>query len=340
MIIRNIEELNKYNELDFYLSCDLLDIDITNIDKHTLTCQYIKKKYHELSLKYHPDKNNNSIFSKSYFQKIKEAYDYLTIICNEQTQDEININDSYNKTDTYSDILTTFINSILKSNYKEDNYKEIIINIIKQIAINYEHEITCKLFEDLDKDTSIEVYQFLVKYNRVLHISNVILTNIYDCIRSKFKDASVYILNPTIDDLLDNNIYKLNIEGKIYPVPLWHNELYFDSPEGEIIVLNNPELPENVTVDEHNNLSVVINISFDDELLNEKKITFNLGKRKYEIQCERLCIKKMQYFVFKREGISKIIENDIYNVSSKGDITVKIIFYYPIVKIHLAQQHP
>ena len=47
------------------------------------------------------------------------------------------------------------------------------------------------------------------------------------------------------------------VGDKTYFVPLWHNELYFGdekSNEGEIIVKCVPELPENISIDENNNL--------------------------------------------------------------------------------------
>ena len=47
-----------------------------NVDKHS-TAEEIKKQFRKLSMKYHPDKNNNSKESESIFQRISEAYDTL-----------------------------------------------------------------------------------------------------------------------------------------------------------------------------------------------------------------------------------------------------------------------
>ena len=35
----------------------------------------------------------------------------------------------------------------------------------------------------------------------------------------------VYKLNPSINDLLNNNLYKLYIDEELFLVPLWYNEV-------------------------------------------------------------------------------------------------------------------
>ena len=75
----------------------------------------------------------------------------------------------------------------------------------------------------------------------------------------KFKDMQIYCLNPSLKDLFQNNVYKLNIEGVLYFVPLWHSELHFNP---DIIVKCYPELPDNVAIDEDNNIIVTERISF------------------------------------------------------------------------------
>ena len=53
---------------DFY---KVMDVD------NKATQEEIKKVYRKLSLKWHPDKNNNSLESQEKFQKISEAYETL-----------------------------------------------------------------------------------------------------------------------------------------------------------------------------------------------------------------------------------------------------------------------
>ena len=64
---------NKMNILKAFdeLNINISEIELTNVDQ-----EYIKKKYHKLALKWHPDKNKK-IYAKEKFLKISEAYDYL-----------------------------------------------------------------------------------------------------------------------------------------------------------------------------------------------------------------------------------------------------------------------
>jgi hypothetical protein len=147
-------------------------------------------------------------------------------------------------------------------------------------------------------------------------------------IKEKYKNDSVYVLNPSIDDLLESNIYKLYVEKLLFLVPLWHNEMYFDDTLGnDIIVLCKPELPEKMTLDENNNLYYNLLVPFEKEMMiSESFLTIQIGKRCIKIPVNKLYIKQEQTYILKGQGIPKIIEDDVYNVSSKGDIIITIRF--------------
>jgi hypothetical protein len=59
-------------------------------------------------------------------------------------------------------------------------------------------------------------------------------------------------------------------------------------------------------------------------ILTDGKILFNVGKKEFNIPVNKLYMKKNQYYRIKNEGLSKINENDIYDVSNKSDIIVNI----------------
>ena len=319
-----------YNEkMNIQMALDELEISLDNIELTKIDHEYIKKKYHKLALKWHPDKNSD-LYAKEKFQKISESYDYLTNELN-ILNDDTNAN-TYNTNDfvSYKDILGHFISSLLKG-----AYSEVLTNIIKEISLGYETITLVYLrtkFETLDKQKAIELYKLLYNYKDILYISNDILEFVSLIIKERYKNDRVFILKPTLKDMIDHNIYKLYVDDDLYIVPLWHNELYFDAPNGsEIIVLCQPNLPTNISIDENNNIFYEKYIKMDDDLLHlikhNKFVSINLEDKWFSIPLNKLYLKEEQLYRFKCQGISQISEKEIYNIDVKADIIVKIILH-------------
>ena len=188
-----------------------------------------------------------------------------------------------------------------------------------------------KLFDELDKDTILNIYTFLSRHRSTLHLSEEILDMIRDIVVKKYDNVEVYKLNPSINDLLSNNVYKLYINEELFLVPLWHTEMYFDDTLGnDIIVICRPELSEHISIDENNNIHYNLLVPFEkDMIINQSlkdDLIINIGKRDFKIPLNKLYIKEEQIYTLKGQGITKIIEDDVYNVSCKCDIIVKVTF--------------
>jgi len=247
----------------------------------------LKKIYYRLALKNHPDKNGNTLEANRRFQEINEAYELLQTIETPVVE-------------TYDDFLTEFI-----------AFSELyqIIPVLSKLS----------LMEEITKETCAEIYEFILKNKDLFHISSSFLEEMETIVLKKYENDTFFILHPTIDDLLDHNVYKLNVDGEQYLVPLWLSESVFDKKDkGEIIVKCIPHL-ENIYIDD--DIYVEINVPFTPKLLTDN-ITFSLGKKVFEIPCEELQIKKTQLFKLQGKGISKN-QNMVIN---KSDIIVKITF--------------
>ena len=306
--------------MNYKTAFEILEIDMSEKKYSDVNLEYLKKQYHKLALQNHPDKNGNTKESKEKFQAINEAYDYLKREINFKEKDE----KSTSTSTIYVDILQSFLSEIFDGKYNDKFYE-----IVKKIIVK---KIPNKLFKDLNKEMAFDIYNFLSKHKNILHISQELLDNLIEIVQKKYEDVMEYYkLNPSIDDLLENNVYKLYVNEQLFLVPLWHNELYFESSEvnnfKEIIVSCEPELCENIKIDENNNLVVKIEFYLNDLpdfILNDKKISFNIGKKEFYLPVSKLYMKKNQYYRIKNEGLSKINENDIYDVSTKSDIIVNI----------------
>jgi len=319
---------NSYcDDNDYRKACNLLEITILNISY--LKIEHLKKQYHKLALKNHPDKNGNTIESTKRFQEIQWAYEYLMANCFFEDEDNdftnnIDINNK-NSNNEYVRLLSLFISNIIKNS----NYKEIITNTIVEILNKSCKEISLKLFDELEKETCLEIFGFLNKYKTILFINNSIIENIKLFLINKFSKDQIFIINPNLDDLFENNIFKLVVDKQMYLVPLWHSELYFNNPEGnEIIVCCNPELPHNMSIDENNHLYIDLYYEKEKiyEIIHNKFIPVKIGKKEFIIEVENLFIRRNQTVSFKKKGISQIDETDIYNTNNKGNIYINILF--------------
>jgi|694.fasta_scaffold142309_3 curved DNA-binding protein CbpA len=306
---------------------EILEIDFTSTKYEDLSLEYLTKQYRKLALKNHPDKNGNTNESKEKFQQINEAYHYLKREMKHFNYDDIehdikgDDDDSVNSS-LYSDILKGFMKTVF-----EGKYNELLTKIVNDI-ITAGKRTSVKLFDDLDKDTALNIYTFLSNNRSILHLSQEILDVIREIVVKKYDNVDVYKLNPSINDLINNNLYKLHVNDELYLVPLWHNESYFDGSGCEIIVICEPELPEGIQIDDDNNLIVCHIIDAKNELpemlINNTPLTLNIGEKIHSISLCNLYIKREQYYRIKNEGLSKV-KRDIYDVSEKSDIIVKVV---------------
>jgi hypothetical protein len=281
-------------------------LDILELDTVNITPESLKKKYHKLALQWHPDKNGNTPESNEKFRQIHEAYELL--------KREIDDKEEEPKLPVYADLIRMFMGEV--------NYSDVFIKIITNIVSNYKtKQFISGLFKDLDKDTALSVYSFLTRYNFLFHLDQEILDELREIVTRKCENTIVYTLNPSVGDLLEHNVYKLYHENELFLVPLWHSELYFECGPKEIIVLCEPQLESGMSIDEDNNLLVETKIDLD---LDKSHIPVTIGSKIFEIPRQELYMKREQLYRFKGQGVSKIKDN-IYDVTERSDIVVKII---------------
>lgn len=297
----------------------ILEIDISEVGYNNITIDYLKKQYRNLALKHHPDKNGNTIASKEKFQKINEAYRFLkTFIFSEPHKEYEECSEKV----LYINILKEFMKSVLCG-----NYTELLSKIVNKI-LQMETPFSLNIFDEIDKDTTLNIYLFLANNRHILHLNKDIIQMIREIVIKKYDNVEIYVLNPTITDLLNNNLYKLIVQNQTFFVPLWHSISYFDlsGNNGEIIVICEPQLPNNVHLDENNNVCVLVHLPFlSTNMFSKNLINIDIGENSYNIPIEELYIKKQQTYRIKNEGISKI-KKDIYDISERSDILISILF--------------
>lgn len=303
---------------------DILEIDFTNTKYEDLSLEYLKKQYRKLALKNHPDKNGNTYESTEKFKAINEAYHYLKremkYLNYYDVEDETIGEDELVDSSLYFDILKGFMKTVF-----EGKYNEMLTKVVNDI-ISSGKRISIKIFDDLDKDTAFTIYTFLSNNRTILHLSEEILNVIRDIVVKKYNNVEIYKLNPSITDLIKNNLYKLYVNDELFLVPLWHNESYFDGSGCEIMVICEPELEKGITIDDDNNICIEIVIDINNIvnlIQNNSSIPIQIGNKDLSIPISQVYMKKEQLYKIKGQGLTKINSN-IYDVYEKTDVIVKI----------------
>lgn len=316
--------------MDIRTACEIIEIDIH--DFSSFTPELLRKKYHKKALQYHPDKCGNDASSTERFQRIQNAYDYLLKSLEHdstssflfETKEETN--DKMNQNMDYLYFLTSFIQNIIY-NGKNGSNRDIFISIVKDISSGCK-QISVKLFDSVDKELALEIYGFLVKYKTIINIGDNILSEVHAILLKKYQNTHLVVINPSLTDMFDSNVYKLMHNNLPYYIPLWHNELYYDclgeTPD-ELVVRCVPDLPSGIVIDEQNNIHITLLANVASINMKTCTIPFSIGNKMFELPCPSLYIKPEQYYTIKRAGIPRIDDMNMYNDGIKSDVIVKLL---------------
>ena len=180
-----------------------------------------------------------------------------------------------------------------------------------------------KIFEKLNKDKANQVYDFMYQYNYVLGLDDELLKKFKEQLQKKMVYDNIIILNPSLKDLLNDNIFKLEVEDKEFYVPLWHHELHFSLQNKDLIVRCEPDIPKEVWINESNNMYIQKQISIT-ELFEKGFYEFEIGEKLFKINSDSLKItKEKQIVLLKESGILRINEEHTYDATLRGDIYVE-----------------
>lgn len=301
-------------------------LNVLEIFENNPSNEIIKKQYRILALKYHPDKNK-TIDACSKFQELNEAYKFFekkTAMYEGDTSTEEE--ESMKETSNYQTILFFFLKTLF---YREANSRALF-EIIRNLVTTCEDK-SLALLSKIDKTLLFKIFEIMKTYGDLLHLTPSYIEKVEEMVKMKLSNDERIILHPFLDDLFNNNVYKLTINDENYFVPLWHHELIYDCSGGELFVECVPILPENVSIDDKNNIHVHISYDICD-IWKEENITFWLGNKKLSFPKNQLYMEETQCRLLVNQGITFINTEDVYDISRKTDI-------YVYIEIHSAVQN-
>ena len=291
--------------MDYEKACDILEISQKHLDED------VKKAYFRMALRYHPDKFKEDNGEK--FKEVKAAYDFLT---DNRRVHKIEIDENID----YKEL----IKMCLKYFSPETTWDSLFVDTSFTGIMTDCQKISLKIFDKLSKDKAKQVYDFLYKFNYVLGIDDELLSKYRETLQKKMVYDNIIILNPLLKDLMDDNIFKLEVDEKEFYVPLWHHELHFSLQKKDLIVRCEPEIPKDIWINECNNMYIQKKISIAD-LFEKGFYEFEVGEKILRIDSESLKItKEKQIVLLKESGILRINEEHTFDASLRGDIYVEV----------------
>lgn len=283
--------------MDIQTALDILGLSGENITKKT-----IKKAYFKQALVWHPDKNKNEE-SRQRFHEIRSAYVFLNLTTEPEYEDNCNEDVS---------ILSKFINITTGIDFESEQMKHILVHLKKgcQYAMS-------NLIEKLDTHTSIRLYGFIKQYYFLFGLDCTFVDKIV-------KPVEIITLTPKLESLFNNDIYNLETEtGENYYIPLWHDELEFNNELSTLIVRVEPILPENIVIDDDNNIHVFKTFRIND-LFGKEVCSITIASREFIIEIQNLLMKHKQVICFEQKGISKVNTKNVFSASSISDVLLHI----------------
>ena len=273
--------------MNYKESLEILDLS------DNFTIGQLKKSYYKKAIRFHPDKNPNG---EEKFKDINNAYQFLIGKCE-------NMDNSY---------------EAMIKRYIELNYPQLDKPFVNKIIETFIQKVESKTFDILkraNRKTVVELYRLLL------------LIDVHPDIRNKIekiineKECEIIVLNPTIDNLLNDELYKLSLDGEIFYIPLWKKEVKLDNSGQEIIVKCIPETK--YVIDSANNIYMSLHEKIIN-ILNKSNLDIIIGKKTIQIDSEKLKIVKKQTITVYNRGILKA-QNKLFEGDERGNIYINLI---------------
>jgi hypothetical protein len=180
---------------------------------------------------------------------------------------------------------------------------------------------------NLNKSYLLIIINIIKQYENIFYLNKEIIIKLEEIYNNKTKNDENIILNPLIDDLLEDNILKLKINQTNLIIPLWHRELNFEEIDRSIYIFINPVLPNNISIDFSTN-NIIIHLRENiKNIFNKNEYYFNIGNKVFKIENSYIKMLSYQEIILKNQGISSINMINVLDNSKRCDIIVKLEIY-------------
>lgn len=282
-----------------------------------LTDDILKRAYYKKALRHHPDKGGDS----ETFKNIKESYDFLRKNSKDPEYSDKHHDSKHGDIyETYETMFVHFVEYIMKTQKGFENFDTVTIKTTLKSIIQGCGSYSIKLFQQLDVEKCRSIYAFLSQYSYLSNLNEDHLRLFKEIMQNKMKNNNVILLNPSLHDLLHDNIYKLETDTDTHYIPLWHEEIVID----DMIIKNIPDIDDNMSITKNNDI-IIKHKSSIMKLFKDGYDDLNIADSLFKIQSSDVKITKQpQFIVFKNRG--KIIPNkhNLYDNKQRGHVIIEL----------------
>ena len=207
----------------------------------------------------------------------------------------------------------------------------ICSSFVQSISLDYSNIASkCKeVLSKLDKKATKVMLDLIFSYSSFAKFPENVAIEVKDSLRTVAEEMhNIVIIIPTMQDLFDDNVYVYEKNSEKYFVPLWHHEVVYSiaaEDNKELIVKCTPDVPDNVLIDEDNNLHIDVSWKATSLLASASDdVEYNIANKTFSIHIQNILLKKHQKVILPNCGISVIDPQDIYNNSTKSDVIFHI----------------
>ena len=271
----------------------------------------IKKQYRFRILKYHPDKNREPE-AADQFREAKSAYDYLA----QHHETPCSPEDM----PSYEEVLRSVLSNLFAES--SESIPSKIAKVLLDKLIKHCHTNLSTYLRKIDKRVLLIAYNLLSTHRDAFHIPAEFLESIHSILEEDDRPECI-LLNPSLEDLFSENVYRLKYRDMTYLVPLWHHDMVYDYRGTDLHVKCFPILPDNVEIDEWNNMYVYLEYDVLDLFQKEKareSVEVEIGSRTFSFRPSQLRMTDEQQEIEYGQGIPHIHLKNIFDVSVKQKV--------------------
>jgi hypothetical protein len=280
----------------------------------------LKQCYRKSALQHHPDRGG----SAEQFRQMHDAYERIA-----EHHEEPGTNKREKSVD-YRSLLRDFVEGAIGI---ETRFACLVSELFSGAASSRDSGQYCFLGL-LEPTMCLRLLGWLYQHADLLGLAEGPLEDLENQIRLHLGGMALYSVRPSVANLIQADVYKLEHEGTTYFVPLWHDQVTFDveskeaarpkaSSEGRLVVTCGPRLPSHMRLDEQNNLHVTVRVSAA-AVLAAGCIHVEIGGGDHLITSSRLTLEPFQTKILTRQGPPRINTTDPYDIAQRADVFIHI----------------